>query len=157
MKEGFYGFYKGVSASYVGISETIIQFVVYENLRARLDEMETTNSIDEETKFYKFMAIGGMAKFCACIATYPHEVVRTRLREEDSRARGFWKTLRLVWREGGLRSCYRGITVQLMRSVPNTAITMGTYEMVIYLLHTYFRKPPEDELQVLTIPSANDD
>uniref|UniRef100_A0A915DM57 Exonuclease domain-containing protein n=1 Tax=Ditylenchus dipsaci TaxID=166011 RepID=A0A915DM57_9BILA len=140
--EGIKGFYKGVTASYVGISETIIQFVVYEYLRARLDEADA--AMDEDTKFYKFMVIGGMAKFCACITTYPHEVVRTRLREEGSEARGFWKTLRQVWREGRFSSCYRGVSVQLMRSVPNTAITMGTYELVVSLLHSYLRKPEEE-------------
>lgn len=33
---GLLGFYKGISASYVGISETVIHFVIYEALKAKL-------------------------------------------------------------------------------------------------------------------------
>lgn len=50
----------------MGISETMIQFVLYEQLRAMVEEE------DKDTKFYTFMLIGGIAKFCACVITYPH-------------------------------------------------------------------------------------
>ncbi|KAH7724668.1 Protein T09F3.2 [Aphelenchoides avenae] len=133
--EGIRGFYKGVTASYVGISETIIQFVLYEHFRSMIDLSWYS---PENTKFLNFMLAGGTAKFCATLITYPHEVVRTRLREENSRAKGFWKVFKLLYREGGVRLLYRGLTVQLLRAVPNTAITMGTYEMVVYVLHSYF-------------------
>ncbi|KAE9555781.1 hypothetical protein FO519_000995 [Halicephalobus sp. NKZ332] len=133
-KDGIKGFYRGVTASYMGISETIIQFVLYEKLREAIDEMEWTK---ENTKYFNFMIAGGIAKFFACVIAYPHEVVRTRLREEDSGAKGFFRTLFALYREGGYRSMYRGLSVQLLRSVPNTAITMGTYEAVVRLLRTY--------------------
>lgn len=126
--EGFFAFWKGVSASYIGILETIIQFVVYENLRSRIDE---PGMMSESSNIPKFMAVGGVSKFVACIATYPHEVLRTRLREEGSSS-SILNILRQIWHEKAL---YRGLSVQLMRSVPNTAITMGTYELIIYVLH----------------------
>jgi solute carrier family 25 protein 33/36 len=94
----------------MGISETIIQFVLYENFRSIIDEIEFTQ---EKTRFANFMLAGGAAKFCACIITYPHEVVRTRLREEDSKAKGFFVTLRQLYRDGGYRMLYRGVTVQV--------------------------------------------
>lgn len=134
-REGIKGFYRGVTASYMGISETIIQFVLYEKLREIIDEMEWTK---ENTKYFNFMIAGGIAKFFACVIAYPHEVVRTRLREEDSGAKGFFRTLFLLYKEGGYRAMYRGLSVQLLRSVPNTAITMGTYEAVVRLLRTCF-------------------
>uniref|UniRef100_A0A7E4UXN1 Mitochondrial carrier protein Rim2 n=1 Tax=Panagrellus redivivus TaxID=6233 RepID=A0A7E4UXN1_PANRE len=134
-KDGLKGYYRGVTASYMGISETIIQFVLYEHFRGIIDDMDWAK---ENTKYINFMIAGGVAKFCACILTYPHEVVRTRLREEDSRSKGFFKTLGQLYREGGYRTMYRGLSVQLLRSVPNTAITMGTYETVVRVLHAYF-------------------
>ncbi|KAI6214182.1 Carrier protein [Aphelenchoides besseyi] len=132
--DGLRGFYRGVTASYIGISETIIQFVLYEQIRNIVDDIEFSH---ENTRFANFMLAGAVAKFCACIATYPHEVVRTRLREENSKAKGFFRTLLQLWREGGIPLLYRGLSVQLLRSVPNTAITMGTYEVVVYVLHAY--------------------
>ncbi|CAD5218888.1 unnamed protein product [Bursaphelenchus okinawaensis] len=130
--EGIKGFYKGVTASYMGISETIIQFVLYEHFRSIIDGIEFSQ---ENTRFANFMLAGAGAKFCACVMTYPHEVVRTRLREEDSRAKGFFTTLKQLYAEGGTKQLYRGLSVQLLRSVPNTAITMGAYEVVVYFLH----------------------
>lgn len=33
---GFLGFYKGITASYFGISETVIHFVIYEAIKAKI-------------------------------------------------------------------------------------------------------------------------
>lgn len=33
---GIIGFYKGITASYVGISETVIHFVIYEAIKAKI-------------------------------------------------------------------------------------------------------------------------
>uniref|UniRef100_A0A914ZT29 Mitochondrial carrier protein n=1 Tax=Parascaris univalens TaxID=6257 RepID=A0A914ZT29_PARUN len=138
--EGIKGFYRGVTASYMGISETVIQFVLYEHVRSHLVEAAAaTQTVDEDRRkkvdFINFMLAGGTAKFFACVAAYPHEVVRTRLREEHTNARGFFSTLFSIYRLEGFRALYRGLAVQLMRTVPNTAITMGTYEVVVYVLH----------------------
>jgi solute carrier family 25 protein 33/36 len=37
-KEGWRGFYKGISASYVGISESTLQWVVYEQLKLKMKD-----------------------------------------------------------------------------------------------------------------------
>lgn len=58
-----------MTASYIGISETIIQFVLYEYFRQMLDPYAFAQ---ENTKFFTFMMAGGTAKFCACVMTYPH-------------------------------------------------------------------------------------
>ncbi|VDK84119.1 unnamed protein product [Litomosoides sigmodontis] len=181
--DGFKGFYRGVTASYVGISETVIQFVLYEEMRALLLKWKSssregnvdgfkvlanpeTNSKkwDEKTDlkqnekhvaavqmsltenddrdmidFVHFMLAGGTAKFFACSLAYPHEVVRTRMREENAVTKGFLPTLKFVLRGEGFWALYRGLTVQLLRTVPNTAITMGTYELTVHVLHGFMR------------------
>lgn len=63
------------------------------------------------------------------------EVIRTRLREEGSKYRSFFQTLSMVVREEGYRALYRGLTTHLVRQIPNTAIMMCTYELVVYLLN----------------------
>ncbi|KAL3994202.1 Mitochondrial carrier family protein [Acanthocheilonema viteae] len=178
--DGFKGFYRGVTASYVGISETVIQFVLYEEMRALLlkwksssrernmdgfkcltDSETNTKNLDEKLRlkqdekqlsavkkmsltendnremidFFHFMLAGGTAKFFACSLAYPHEVVRTRMREENAITKGFLSTLKFILRGEGFWALYRGLTVQLLRTVPNTAITMGTYELTVHVLH----------------------
>lgn len=62
------------------------------------------------------------------------EVIRTRLREEGTKYKSFFQTLRTVPKEEGYRALYRGLTTHLVRQIPNTAIMMCTYELVVYLL-----------------------
>uniref|UniRef100_A0A8D0HE85 Solute carrier family 25 member 33 n=1 Tax=Sphenodon punctatus TaxID=8508 RepID=A0A8D0HE85_SPHPU len=118
--EGLRGFYRGISASYAGVSETIIHFVIYEALK-------------QHCYFFSLMAAAAVSKTCASCIAYPHEVIRTRLREEGSRYRSLVQTLRLVVREEGALALYRGLQAQLIRQIPNTAIMMATYELIIHL------------------------
>jgi solute carrier family 25 protein 33/36 len=137
--DGIRGFYKGITASYYGIAETVIHFVIYEAIKAHLREVMGSKHYDSErnySDFLLFMAAGATSKTIATCVAYPHEVARTRLRQEGSKYHGFWQTLRLVLREEGLPGVYRGLCTQLVRQIPNTAIMMSTYELVVYLCNT---------------------
>ncbi|XP_073961783.1 replication in mitochondria 2 isoform X2 [Choristoneura fumiferana] len=141
-KMGIKGFYKGITASYMGISETVVHFVLYEGVKARLMAARTADGIPPDQRspkdFLEFMAAGAFSKTVASCIAYPHEVARTRLREEGDKYRKFWQTLHTVWMEEGYRGVYRGLGIQLVRQIPNTAIMMSTYEAVVYLLTTHF-------------------
>uniref|UniRef100_A0A3B5A1X9 Solute carrier family 25 member 36-A-like n=1 Tax=Stegastes partitus TaxID=144197 RepID=A0A3B5A1X9_9TELE len=139
--DGLRGFYRGMSASYAGISETVIHFVIYESIKRKLLESRAHTSMDEEEEsvkdasdFVGMMLAAATSKTCATSIAYPHEVIRTRLREEGSKYRSFFQTLLTVPREEGYRALYRGLTTHLVRQIPNTAIMMCTYEVVVYLL-----------------------
>uniref|UniRef100_A0A3P9B2Y7 Solute carrier family 25 member 36a n=1 Tax=Maylandia zebra TaxID=106582 RepID=A0A3P9B2Y7_9CICH len=139
--EGLRGFYRGMSASYAGISETVIHFVIYETIKRKWLEYKAQASMDEEEEsvkdasdFVGMMLAAATSKTCATSIAYPHEVIRTRLREEGSKYRSFFHTLLTVPKEEGYRALYRGLTTHLVRQIPNTAIMMCTYEVVVYLL-----------------------
>uniref|UniRef100_A0AAQ4RQH2 Solute carrier family 25 member 36a n=1 Tax=Gasterosteus aculeatus aculeatus TaxID=481459 RepID=A0AAQ4RQH2_GASAC len=139
--EGLRGFYRGMSASYAGISETVIHFVIYENIKRRLLEAKAPPNMDEEEEtsknasdFVGMMLAAATSKTCATTIAYPHEVIRTRLREVGTKYNSFFQTLTTVPREEGYRALYRGLTTHLVRQIPNTAIMMCTYELVVYLL-----------------------
>ncbi|XP_018577340.1 mitochondrial carrier protein Rim2 isoform X2 [Anoplophora glabripennis] len=136
---GILGFYKGITASYMGISETIVHFVIYEAIKAELMAHRSHVTDEKSSKdFLEFMMAGAISKTVASCIAYPHEVARTRLREEGSKYTAFWQTLGLVYKEEGFRGIYRGLTTQLVRQIPNTAIMMSTYEAVVYILTTRF-------------------
>nr|XP_057924234.1 solute carrier family 25 member 36-A [Doryrhamphus excisus] len=139
--EGLRGFYKGMSASYAGISETVIHFVIYESIKRKLLQSRAQTSMESEEEsvkdasdFVGMMLAAATSKTCATTIAYPHEVIRTRLREEGSKYRSFFQTLLTVPKEEGYRALYRGLTTHLVRQIPNTAIMMCTYEVVVYLL-----------------------
>lgn len=80
------------------------------------------------------MLAGAVSKSCACAIAYPHEVARTRLREEGAVYKTFMQTIYLVLKEEGPIGLYRGLTLQLFRAIPYTAITMGFYELIVHRL-----------------------
>jgi len=139
-ENGMFSFWKGLTASWWGISETVIHFVIYEFLKKSLAEQQHKKKDADKTllDFVGFMACGATSKTCATCVAYPHEVARTRMRESGAKYRSFWQTLRLVNKEEGRSGLYRGLGTQLVRQIPNTAIMMATYELTVYTLRQYF-------------------
>lgn len=143
-REGFFSLYKGLSASYLGGAELTLQWVLYEQMKAfvsrqaRGENEKTTR--DHVLEWCARSGAAGAAKFVASLITYPHEVVRTRLRQaplaETGRPKytGLVQCFRLVAREEGLASMYGGLTPHLLRTVPNLIIMFGTWELVVRML-----------------------
>ncbi|KAG6843933.1 hypothetical protein H0H87_011603 [Tephrocybe sp. NHM501043] len=121
--EGIRGFYKGLSASYLGVTEGTIHWVLYEHLKKVTASTEGQGGVQE---WLGMLGSAGTAKCIASVITYPHEVLRTRLRQPSVngvvRYTGLVQTLRLVIAEEGARSLYGGLSAHLMRAVPNAAI-----------------------------------
>ena len=134
--EGPKGFMRGLSASYVGVGETALVFVVYERLKARASYKRRSAGIDIEN-IMSYVSSAAIAKSIAAMSFYPHEVVRTRLREEGRKKkyRGFFQTLSTVFREEGRRGLYGGMSAHLMRVIPSAAVTFVTYECAMIILN----------------------
>ncbi len=74
-QHGIRGFYKGITASYFGVTETVIHFVIYEAIKARLREYKGTDIYEEQRSFFdfvEFMAAGATSKTIATCVAYPH-------------------------------------------------------------------------------------
>ena len=72
---GIQGFYKGITASYYGISETVIHFVIYEAIKAKLRERKGGCVYEGERctmDFIEFMGAGAVSKTIATCVAYPH-------------------------------------------------------------------------------------
>lgn len=137
-RNGLRAFYRGITASYYGLAETAIHLVLYEEVKrsfasSRYQSSDLHHSDANPMRlFVEYMCAGAISKTIATCIAYPHEVARTRMREEGARSVKFWPTLGWVYREEGVRGLYRGLGVQLIRQIPNTAIMMATYEAVLY-------------------------
>ncbi|KAF8649288.1 hypothetical protein AX16_005892 [Volvariella volvacea WC 439] len=127
--EGIRGFYKGLSASYLGVTEGTIQWVLYERLKKMTAGTQGKGGVQE---WVGMLGSAGTAKCVASLITYPHEVLRTRLRQPSVNGvikyTGLIQTLRLVIAEEGTRSLYGGLSAHLMRVVPNAAVMYAIYE-----------------------------
>ena len=70
-EEGVRGFYKGLSASYLGVTEGTIQWVLYERLKRLTGGTEGKGGPME---WLGMIGSAGTAKCVASLITYPHEV-----------------------------------------------------------------------------------
>jgi len=154
-EQGIIGFWRGLTASWWGISETIIHFVIYENLKKCLNERQNQEREKTVVDFAGFMLCGATSKTCATCLAYPHEVARTRMRESGTRYRSFCQTLGLVRTEEGLRGWYRGLGTQLIRQIPNTAIMMATYELTVYMLTNYMKEQRGKDVNLIGNKSSH--
>ncbi|OAX36149.1 mitochondrial carrier [Rhizopogon vinicolor AM-OR11-026] len=139
--EGIRAFYRGLLPSLIGISHVAVQFPLYEKLK-----MWAQGDSDEPLRSDTILLCSGVAKMTASIATYPHEVVRTRLQTlrlpiaEDASSdgmvktharRGIIDTTRKIIQKEGWTGLYKGLSVNLFRTVPNSAVTLLTYELLM--------------------------
>ncbi|ODV87984.1 hypothetical protein CANARDRAFT_193766 [[Candida] arabinofermentans NRRL YB-2248] len=140
--EGFLSLYRGLSASYLGSVESTLQWVLYEQMKIIINKRSiaskasgTRTKFDEVSDWFARSGSAGFAKFIASLITYPHEVIRTRLRQAPMsnngkpKYTGLVQCFRLVVKEEGLASMYGGLTPHLMRTVPNSMIMFGTWEL----------------------------
>mmetsp|Transcript_6544 Transcript_6544/g.9880 ORF Transcript_6544/g.9880 Transcript_6544/m.9880 type:complete len:377 (-) Transcript_6544:272-1402(-) len=152
-EEGISGFYKGLSASYWGCSEGCIQFVIYEKLkkwmatRSAQYRQERGLPPEEGIAPWHLMVASGVAKLVASASTYPHEVVRTRMREQAQngvyRYTGMFQSLALIGKEEGYRGLYAGMGTHLARVVPNSILLFLSYELInAWLDRSFAEQPP---------------
>ena len=71
---GIFSFWKGLTASWWGISETVIHFVIYEFLKKCLADRQQRKKDADRTllDFVGYMACGATSKTCATCVAYPH-------------------------------------------------------------------------------------
>jgi len=135
--EGIAAFYRGLLPSLLGILHVAVQFPLYEQLKI-LAQGDSEKPLSSNS----ILMCSAIAKMTASIATYPHEVIRTRLQtqrrpladdlssdgivKQYDRNRGIIYTTRKMIKKEGWRALYKGLSVNLIRTVPNSAVTMLT-------------------------------
>ncbi|KAF2751997.1 calcium-binding mitochondrial carrier protein Aralar2 [Sporormia fimetaria CBS 119925] len=145
-KEGITGLYRGLTASYLGVIESTMQWTLYEQMKLALARREERllssgrepTAWDHTVAWTGKITAAGSAKFIAAILTYPHEVVRTRLRQapmKDGRVKytGLVQCFTTIFKEEGMAALYGGLVPHMLRVVPSAAIMFGTYEGVLKL------------------------
>jgi solute carrier family 25 folate transporter 32 len=85
-EEGIRVFYSGLAPALLGLSHVAIQFPLYEYFKQRFTGLamgENTTESDNENHWFGILAATFLSKICATSATYPHEVLRTRLQTQQ--------------------------------------------------------------------------
>ncbi|BGP43539.1 hypothetical protein JCM10450v2_007706 [Rhodotorula kratochvilovae] len=143
-EEGGRAFYRGLLPSLFGVVHVAVQFPLYEQFKV-ISRPADGSDIPSST----ILVCSSGSKMIASIATYPHEVLRTRLQIQKQRIasaptaaaaeaqpfEGVVKTYHRILAEEGVAGFYRGLGVNLLRTVPASALTILTYELLFRHLH----------------------
>eukprot|EP00890_Picochlorum_soloecismus_P001380 jgi/Picsp_1/2242/NSC_05706-R1_mitochondrial folate transporter carrier-like len=148
-EEGISGLYRGLLPSLILVSHGAIQLAVYEKLKSmfrsvqrqgKVDPLEQGNLEDRRPSLSISSAgiCGALSKATATLATYPTQVVRSRLQQRmDTRKlkyAGFVNTVRVILRREGLSGFYKGVFPNLLRVMPQSAVTFLVYEATLRIL-----------------------
>jgi len=152
-KEGLRGFYRGLVPSLFGVTHVAIQFPLYEQIKLYYKD----ESVDLPSS--QILIASATSKMLASLLTYPHEVIRTRLQvhalkpatstsslSQASKASKliYPKTrdvFRIIVQNEGLAGLYHGMGVNLIRTVPSSALTILTYELLMRHLTALTKHP----------------
>lgn len=84
--EGLGAFYSGLAPALLGLTHVAIQFPLYEYFKMKFTGVEMGEASSEHGTSQETAGILGatfLSKVCATSATYPHEVLRTRLQTQQ--------------------------------------------------------------------------
>ncbi len=158
--EGLLSFYSGLTPALLGLTHVAVQFPTYEYLKTKFtgQGMGQAEGPGAEAHWSGILSASILSKILASSATYPHEVIRTRLQTQrrpvageqylqglgvatpgtsgqtnanssyTPKYRGIVMTFRTILREEGWRAFYAGLGTNMMRAVPAATVTMLTYE-----------------------------
>ncbi|KAI0179093.1 mitochondrial carrier [Hypoxylon sp. FL1284] len=82
--EGVLSFYSGLTPALLGLTHVAVQFPVYEYLRMKFtgQAMGEMSGTDKQSHWLGVLSASILSKIMASSATYPHEVIRTRLQTQ---------------------------------------------------------------------------
>jgi solute carrier family 25 (mitochondrial folate transporter), member 32 len=139
-------FWRGLTASMMGLSHVGVQFPVYEWLKkeARIMRNPQISShpppvaagLQQQQQYrdapLDLLVASALSKMTASLLTYPHEVIRSRMMDSRLASEAtLGMTCRRIWAHEGWSGFYSGLHVSLLRVVPNCCVTFLTYELLL--------------------------
>ncbi|TWU75653.1 hypothetical protein ED733_007179 [Metarhizium rileyi] len=142
---GVRSFFAGNGLNVIKIMpETAIKFGSYEAAKRALANFEGHGDPRHINSYSKFTA-GGVAGMIAQFCVYPLDTLKFRLQCET--VKGGLKGSALVrqtavkmYADGGIRACYRGVTMGLVGMFPYSAIDMAMFELLKNYYRTYYAR-----------------
>ncbi|CAG8444968.1 8385_t:CDS:10 [Ambispora gerdemannii] len=121
-KDGFSAFWAGVMPAFILVANPIIQYTVFEQLKARLQKTKKLGNLD-------FFLLGALSKLVATVITYPYMQSHDSNTRYDSTLDGIRK---ILYHEG-IKGLYKGVNSKLIQSVLTAAFLL---DRLVLLLDT---------------------
>lgn len=166
--EGISKLWTGTYASLLLVSNPIIQFFVYNQLKVQMIAMKSNMSSNNNKRngngttlnAMDAFFVGAIAKAIATIVTYPLQLTQSLLRldhkeqqqknkevgEDDNNKRivivkeynGTWDCLIKIFHRNGFHGLFQGMNAKILQTVLTAAFTFLTYEQILHCIHTAY-------------------
>ncbi|KAL6528672.1 hypothetical protein OROMI_029317 [Orobanche minor] len=141
-EEGFRAFWKGNLVTVAHrLPYTSVNFYAYEKYKSVLRSIPglTGHVANEGSDVLVHFVGGGLAGITAASATYPLDLIRTRLAAQRNTIyyKGMGHALRTICRDEGFLGLYKGLGATLLGVGPSIAISFSVYESLRYYWHSH--------------------
>lgn len=133
--EGTAGLWAGSMSSLMLVSNPALQFMAYESLKRQLAAMTATTHPPPAVAFF---VLGAVAKAFATVATYPLQLIQTKLRHgggggggaTSSSPAGVLEMFVQILKAHGVEGLFRGLEAKLLQTVLTAALMFAAYEKI---------------------------
>ena len=127
-EQGARGLYVGTLAAVAGFPGAMVQMPIYEYIKRSEGDAPASQG--------RVAAASGLSSAIVGIVTYPVDVVRLRLQAQgpgrmDEQYAGIFDGFRKILKTEGVRAFYRGCGTSLIRTVPQSAIALCSFETIL--------------------------
>ncbi|KAF8939141.1 hypothetical protein BGZ47_008284 [Haplosporangium gracile] len=143
---GFKSFWQGVMPALILVANPIIQYTVFEKIKARIAKTRALSGFD-------FFLLGAISKLAATSITYPYIVVKSRMQlkqSDDAKERysSIMDGFRKIIKYEGVAGLYNGISSKIVQSILTASfLFMAQASLVEYvarlLVSLGMRAPPK--------------
>lgn len=157
--EGYRGFFHGLTASLWTVAlSTSVMFGTYESIKIfcesslkNLDSCENSDTFKKKLLYMLNSSAGTLGGVTSKVLTFPLDTIRRRIQLRDSRhltkysdefqifqsykGNSFLNVGSQIIRQEGAKALFRGMTMGLIKTIPNTTISLWAYEYFITLLN----------------------
>jgi solute carrier family 25 phosphate transporter 23/24/25/41 len=158
---GIFNFFKGNGLNVVKIiPESAIKFYVFEHSKDILGSW--TNRSTQELGTGSRLIAGGLAGLVSQFVIYPLETIKTRTMAQISntqktkstesliveRENTITTSIKRLWKEGGIRAFYRGVTPALIGIIPYSGVDLAVFET---LKNSWAKMRPQDTIMPVPV------
>ncbi|CAD6215901.1 GSCOCG00000718001-RA-CDS [Cotesia congregata] len=140
--EGIKKLWAGTFASMILVANPAIQFMTYESIKRKVN----ASLAGAQTPAWIFFTIGAIAKTIATTATYPLQLVQSKLRhghnyENLSANAGTLQILLYILKKHGFAGLYKGMEAKLLQTVLTAALMFLAYEKISKFVFKILYRP----------------
>ena len=143
-EEGMFALWKGIVPALWLVSHGMVQMMLYEKLKQSFEGNQggsVHKSGEQDNNVHKigslgFLVMGSLSKAGASLATFPLEVIKTRLqapRHTACQYNGFIDCATKILQDEGICSFYKGFFPNIVRVMPASALTFCAYENILIM------------------------